>query len=102
MGVEMITRRRSRECTGLSLGFCWKGRTSSLTISRPGSSSSFFSLLADHVEQVRGIGKTFDSLGESVYDEVARLPTRVVPVERADSRASVYFDGVGRVTDTPV
>lgn len=53
--------------------------------------------------QVRGIGKTFDSLGESVYAEVAKLTTRPVDVEaQADVRYSVYFDRVGRVDDTPV
>ncbi|KAI6144173.1 Hydantoinase/oxoprolinase-domain-containing protein [Pisolithus tinctorius] len=39
--------------------------------------------------KVRGIGKTFDSLGESVYSE-----------SKASSRNSVYFDKVGRVHDT--
>ena len=53
--------------------------------------------------QVRGIGKTFDTLGESVYVEVAKLRTRPVDVEaRADVRYSVYFDRIGRVDDTPV
>jgi len=53
--------------------------------------------------QVRGIGKTFDTLGESVYYEVSRLSKR--PVDRAskvESTYSVYFDKVGRVDDTPV
>lgn len=53
--------------------------------------------------QVRGIGKTFDSLGESVYSEVARLATKPVDItNKADTRHSVYFDRVGRVDDTPV
>jgi 5-oxoprolinase (ATP-hydrolysing) len=52
---------------------------------------------------VRGIGKTFDTLGESVHSEVSKIARR--PVERstnADSTYSVYFDKVGRVEDTPV
>lgn len=52
--------------------------------------------------QVRGIGKTFDSLGESVYSEVKRLPRNPVDRSQAASTASVYFDKVGRVPDTPV
>jgi len=53
--------------------------------------------------QVRGIGKTFDTLGESVYAEVAKLSTRPVDVAvQADAQHSVYFDRVGRVDDTPV
>jgi 5-oxoprolinase (ATP-hydrolysing) len=53
--------------------------------------------------QVHGVGKTFDTLGESVYAEVAKLTTRPVDVKaRADARFSVYFDRVGRVDDTPV
>lgn len=52
--------------------------------------------------QVRGIGKTFDSLGESVFSEVAKLDKRPVKPSKADSTHSVYFDDVGRVNDTPV
>ena len=58
-------------------------------------------VIVDDVK-VRGIGKTFDSLGESVYAEVARLERKPVDRARADSTYSVYFDGVGRVEDTPV
>ena len=58
-------------------------------------------VIVDDVK-VRGIGKTFDSLGESVYSEVARLARRPVDRAKADSVHSVYFDGVGRVEDTPV
>jgi 5-oxoprolinase (ATP-hydrolysing) len=55
------------------------------------------------IVQVRGIGKTFDTLGESVYAEVSQLTPRPVDCkERADSVFSVYFDKVGRVDDTPV
>lgn len=53
--------------------------------------------------QVRGIGKTFDSLGPSVFAEVAQLTQ--TPVDAAARRAStrsVYFERVGRVEDTPV
>lgn len=52
--------------------------------------------------QVRGIGKTFDSLGESVYSEVERLERRPVERSQAVSTNSVYFDQVGRIPDTPV
>ncbi|KIM81509.1 hypothetical protein PILCRDRAFT_71913 [Piloderma croceum F 1598] len=52
--------------------------------------------------KVRGIGKTFDTLGESVFSEVSRLPHHPVPVSRADSTYSVYFDKIGRVDSTPV
>ncbi|KAL0569343.1 hypothetical protein V5O48_012625 [Marasmius crinis-equi] len=56
--------------------------------------------------KVRGIGKTFDTLGESVYSEMARLRSNnsIKPVssDKVDSRHSVYFDSVGRVNDTPV
>ncbi|GBE85649.1 Uncharacterized protein SCP_0801690 [Sparassis crispa] len=58
-------------------------------------------IVVDDVK-VRGIGKTFDSLGESVYSEVARLQRRTVGRSKADSTYSVYFDEVGRVPDTPV
>lgn len=52
---------------------------------------------------MRGIGKTFDTLGESVYAEVEKLTTRPVNVhEKADTKHSVYFDRVGRLDDTPV
>ncbi|KAI0808216.1 5-oxoprolinase [Fomes fomentarius] len=59
------------------------------------------STIVDDVK-VRGIGKTFDTLGESVYKEVERLEQRPVDRKKADSTYSVYFDGVGRVGDTPV
>ncbi|KAI0740152.1 5-oxoprolinase [Earliella scabrosa] len=59
------------------------------------------SIIVDDVK-VRGIGKTFDTLGESVYKEVEKLETRPVDKAKADTTYSVYFDGVGRVDDTPV
>lgn len=55
-----------------------------------------------NTKKVRGIGKTFDSMGESVYSELGTLKQRPVSREKVDSRHSVYFDGLGRVGDTPV
>lgn len=52
--------------------------------------------------KVRGLGKTFDSLGESVFQEIKHLEQRSVSKSKADTTYSVYFDGVGRVEDTPV
>lgn len=51
---------------------------------------------------MRGIGKTFDSLGESVYSEVERLPRNAAERSQVASTTSVYFDKIGRVPDTPV
>ncbi|KAG6919707.1 hypothetical protein DXG01_002653 [Tephrocybe rancida] len=59
------------------------------------------SIIVDDIK-VRGIGKTFDSLGKSVYSEVAELAIRDVDKTKADTTYSVYFDRVGRVDDTPV
>ncbi|KAG5635606.1 hypothetical protein H0H81_010644, partial [Sphagnurus paluster] len=59
------------------------------------------SIIVDDIK-VRGIGKTFDTLGESVYNEVGRLNTRQIHRTKADSMHSVYFERVGRVNDTPV
>ncbi|KAG6809749.1 hypothetical protein H0H92_014864 [Tricholoma furcatifolium] len=58
-------------------------------------------IIVDDIK-VRGIGKTIDNLGESVYSEVARLTANRVEKAKADSTHSVYFDRVGRVNDTPV
>lgn len=58
-------------------------------------------VIVDDVK-VRGIGKTFDSLGPSVFKELHTLEKRPVDRSAADSVHSVYFDGVGRVDDTPV
>ncbi|KAF9036133.1 hypothetical protein BDZ89DRAFT_1157685 [Hymenopellis radicata] len=52
--------------------------------------------------KVRGIGKTFDTLGESVYSEVSRLQRSTVSPDSSDSKHSVYFEKLGRVNDTPV
>jgi len=59
------------------------------------------SIIVDDIK-VRGIGKTFDSLGESVFSEVSKLEQRAVDQKKADTTWSVYFDRVGRVKDTPV
>ncbi|KAG9312757.1 Hydantoinase/oxoprolinase-domain-containing protein [Chiua virens] len=58
-------------------------------------------IIVDDVK-VRGIGKTFDTLGESVYSEVERLERKPIDRSRAASTYSVYFDRIGRVPDTPV
>ncbi|KAI0698026.1 5-oxoprolinase [Cytidiella melzeri] len=58
-------------------------------------------IIVDDVK-VRGIGKTFDSLGESVFEEVEKLTAKAVDPKKAEASHSVYFDGVGRVDDTPV
>lgn len=55
-----------------------------------------------NAKKVRGIGKTFDSMGKSVYLELETLEQRPVSKEKVDSRHSVYFDQLGRVNDTPV
>ena len=52
--------------------------------------------------QVRGIGKTFDTLGPSVFEELRTLQKREVSAASADKTHSVYFDGVGRIDDTPI
>ncbi|KAG6849422.1 hypothetical protein H0H93_008570 [Arthromyces matolae] len=59
------------------------------------------SIIVDDIK-VRGIGKTFDDLGESVYTEVDNLSVNPVDKSKADSTYSVYFEHVGRVNDTPV
>jgi 5-oxoprolinase (ATP-hydrolysing) len=55
--------------------------------------------------KVRGVGKTFDSLGESVYEELRRIQkndTKEV-LSKKDGEFSVYFgDRIGRVDNTPV
>ncbi|KAI5124930.1 hypothetical protein M0805_007357 [Coniferiporia weirii] len=58
-------------------------------------------IIVDDIK-VRGIGKTFDSLGPSVFEELRSLQKRHVDKSAADSTHSVYFDGVGRIDDTPV
>lgn len=51
--------------------------------------------------KVRGTGRTFDSLGKSVFAEVSKLERRAKR-PKPDAQHSVYFDGVGRVQDTLV
>ena len=51
---------------------------------------------------MRGIGKTFDTLGESVFAEVSKLAKRPVNPSKIATRHSVYFGERGRVDDTPV
>ncbi|KAH8105404.1 5-oxoprolinase [Cristinia sonorae] len=59
-------------------------------------------IIVDDVK-VRGIGKTFDTLGESVFAEVAKLQRKQVDRKaKADMTYSVYFNEIGRVNDTPV
>lgn len=41
-------------------------------------------------------------MGETVYSELETLKQRPASKERIDSRHSVYFNGPGRVNDTPV
>ncbi|KAG8801159.1 hypothetical protein FRC16_001167 [Serendipita sp. 398] len=50
--------------------------------------------------KVRGLGKTFDTLGDTVHEELKTLNKR--NVEKSKLAHSVFFDGVGRVEDTPV
>ncbi|KZV65439.1 5-oxoprolinase [Peniophora sp. CONT] len=54
--------------------------------------------------KVRGTGKTFDSLGPSVFEELKSLQTRLVGEDKVARRHSTYFDlkEGGRVDDTPV
>ncbi|KAL1725932.1 Hydantoinase/oxoprolinase-domain-containing protein [Schizophyllum commune] len=62
-------------------------------------------IVVDDVK-VRGIGSSFDDLGENVHDEVRRLRTEGktsgVSKERANGTHSVYFEELGRVPDTPI
>jgi 5-oxoprolinase (ATP-hydrolysing) len=51
--------------------------------------------------QVRGTGRTFDTLGPSVFEELRSLQTRPADEAKIDSRAQTFFDNAGRV-DTPV
>ncbi|TFK71412.1 5-oxoprolinase [Pluteus cervinus] len=63
------------------------------------------SVVVDDIK-VRGIGKTFDTLGDSVYKQLRALEAasslRTISPDKANSKYSVYFDKVGRVKDTPV
>ncbi|VDB96207.1 unnamed protein product [Peniophora sp. CBMAI 1063] len=54
--------------------------------------------------KVRGTGKTFDSLGPSVFEELKTLKTAAVAEAKIARRHSTYFDPAlgGRIEDTPV
>lgn len=52
--------------------------------------------------KVRGLGKTFDSLGDTVYEELKTLTKKDVDKKKASSTYSVYFEEIGRADDTPV
>jgi 5-oxoprolinase (ATP-hydrolysing) len=52
--------------------------------------------------KVRGLGKTFDTLGETVYEEMKNLQLKNVDEAKRSCTHSVYFDEVGRVDTTPV
>jgi 5-oxoprolinase (ATP-hydrolysing) len=52
--------------------------------------------------KVRGLGKTFDTLGETVYEEMKSLQRKNVDESKQSCTHSVYFDEVGRVDATPV
>lgn len=53
--------------------------------------------------RVRGIGRTFDSLGESVHAELRKtaFSSQGVSAKAEDERANMYFDQTGRI-DAPV
>ncbi|QRV95664.1 5-oxoprolinase [Ceratobasidium sp. AG-Ba] len=58
-------------------------------------------IIVDDIK-VRGIGKTFDTLGPSVFEELKTLKATPVNVQKSQDRThNVYFEGLGRV-DTPV
>lgn len=83
-------------------GFLLETKTIIVDDIKVGCCSHMFPWKDLNAKKVRGIGKTFDSMGESVYSELETLKQRPVPKEKIDSRHSVYFDGLGRVNDTPV
>ena len=61
-------------------------------------------IIVDDIK-VRGIGKTFDSLGESVYEELRHIEKKDAKevLSKKDGESSVYFgDGLGRVDKTPI
>lgn len=57
------------------------------------------SIIVDDI-RVRGIGKSFSTLGPSVFEQAEKLDFKPVDGSKAE-RASVYFEETGRV-DTPV
>ncbi|KAM6499915.1 5-oxoprolinase [Amanita muscaria] len=60
-------------------------------------------IIVDDIK-VRGIGKTFDTLGPSIYSEVDTLRSgnTLASSSHADSYHSVYFEKIGRVEKTAV
>jgi len=52
--------------------------------------------------KVRGLGKTFDALGETVYEEMKSLQRKDVDESKKSCTHSVYFEEIGRVDATPV
>ncbi|KAG8964803.1 hypothetical protein FRC03_001336 [Tulasnella sp. 419] len=55
--------------------------------------------------KVRGIGKTFDTLGPSVFEELKTLSRTAVDSQTSSKKEatySVYFDKIGRLDDTPI
>lgn len=60
-------------------------------------------IMVDDIK-VKGIGKSYDQLGESALTEYSKLTTKPLKKEDADSTQSCYFEigGKGRRIDTPV
>ncbi|KAK4058751.1 hypothetical protein OIO90_000195 [Microbotryomycetes sp. JL221] len=58
------------------------------------------SIIVDDV-RVRGVGKSYDSLGPSVFDELERLSFGSLGTYAASETTSVFFEDTGRV-DVPV
>lgn len=58
-------------------------------------------IIVDDIK-LRGLGKTFSTLGDTVYEELNTLNCREVDQSKKSCTHSVYFDEVGRVDDTPV
>ncbi|GAA5830228.1 hypothetical protein JCM11251_001276 [Rhodosporidiobolus azoricus] len=97
----------------------YQGTDSALFTRKPDENFDFDKAFADNYKQefgfsmsapiivddvrVRGVGKSFDSLGKSVFEEVKELDFK--PVRRdggkCEEKASVYFEETGRV-DAPV
>ena len=50
---------------------------------------------------MKGLGKTYASLGTPVFKELATLEKKPASTSKAELYQSVYFNGVGRM-DTPV
>lgn len=53
-------------------------------------------IMVDDV-RVRGIGKTFDSIGPSVFSEIAATSFIDVGEEKVEGKTSIYFEQTGRV-----